>query len=375
LGRTIWSSIGSKCRHLKHLARTKSLYGKDETEASLCDSLWEYMLDVRNSSLPIFSTDISKRDEMKKNFVEVDTPKVLVRLEKILQKNGSGYFVGSGITFIDLMWWYWLENLSDQGLLDVSGYQHLNKFKSSIESRPNIAAYRKNPKRHPVQYLFSRYVMHCYPESTNAGKAVIAGNFGGIKIEYPQNFKFGVDNKTVEFLRKNPNGEVPVLDAPEGPIYESNAIAKYITRKGNDKGLYGANEYEASLIDQWIEWYRSKVEKSHADWIYPILGYMTYKEETYKASRENITKQFGLLNRHLDGREWIVGKRVTLADVVIFSALVEGFRIAYDPTFLQSFPSFTAWAKRCIAQPQFSSYFVNFEFATREKKPGEIKLD
>lgn len=37
----------------------------------------------------------------------------------------------------------------------------------------------------------------------------------------------GTDNKTPEYLKKNPLGKVPVLDTPQGAIWESNAIARY----------------------------------------------------------------------------------------------------------------------------------------------------
>jgi len=358
---------------IRHLARTKSLYGKDETEASLCDALGDYLIDVRNLAVPISRADIAKKEEMKKNFVEVDLPKVLARLDSILQRNGTGHLVGSHVTFVDLVWWYWLENYSDQGLIDVSKYAHLSKFKSSIEARPNIAAYRKNPKRHPIQWLFSRYVMHCYYPSTNAGKAMIAAAYGGITIEYPQDFKFGVDNKTPDFLKKNPNGEVPTMDTPEGSIYESNAIAKYVARRGNDKGLYGVNEYETSTIDQWIEWFRSKLEPNVAQWVYPVLGYRTYNEEKYHEAKTTVAKNFGLLNQYLEGKEWIVGKRVTLADIVFFCGIAEALQNVLEPSFLQPFPNVVAWVKRCVAQPQFSGYFTGFALTTREKKHGEVK--
>jgi len=352
---------------VRHLARTKGLYGKNEEEASLCDILHEYWFDVRSQYIvPIVRSD--KKEEMKKNFVEVDTPKVLTRLDKILGKNGTGFLVGHQLTFVDLLWWYATENFSDQGLADLSKYEHLNKWKSSIEARPKIAAYRKNPNRYPIQYMFPRYVMHCYPGGYNPGKAMIAASYGGLTIEYPSDFQFGTHNKTPEFLKKNPNGEVPVLDTPDGSIYESNAIAKYVTRKGNDKGLYGSNDYETSVIDQWIEWNRSKLEKSIGQWVYPVLGYMTYNEEKYPKSKSKVASAFKILNQALEGREWIVGKRVTLADIIFFCSLYNAFQMVLEPTFMQPFPNIVAWAKRCIAQPQFSGYFDKFTLATEEKK-------
>jgi hypothetical protein len=80
-----------------------------------------------------------------------------------------------------------------------------------------------------------------------ANKALIAAEFGGQKIEYPTTFKMGTDNKTPEFLKKNPNGQVPTLDTPDGPLWESTAIAKYGKWKGqiskghNSGGVYADN--------------------------------------------------------------------------------------------------------------------------------------
>jgi elongation factor 1-gamma len=67
------------------------------------------------------------------------------------------------------------------------------------------------------------------PSGGNAHKAAVCAEFGNIKLEWQADFKMGVDNKTPEFLKKNPNGQVPTMDTPDGPIFESNAIAKYRT--------------------------------------------------------------------------------------------------------------------------------------------------
>lgn len=53
--------------------------------------------------------------------------------------------------------------------------------------------------------------------------------------------------KTPEFKQKNPLGKVPVLITPEGPVYESNAIARHLARTAGK--LYGANQHEAALVD------------------------------------------------------------------------------------------------------------------------------
>jgi elongation factor 1-gamma len=57
--------------------------------------------------------------------------------------------------------------------------------------------------------------------------------------------------KSPEYLKKHPLGKVPLLDTPEGPIYESNAILRYLARK--QKSLYGSNVFETAQVDQWLD--------------------------------------------------------------------------------------------------------------------------
>jgi len=302
----------------------------------------------------------------------VEWPKALTRLDGILKKNGTGFFVGAKITYADLVIWHFLENFSDQGLIEVSKYENLNKFKSSIEARPNISKYRSNPKRYPVQHIFPRFVLLAYPNNFNSLKTLIADQYGGIKVEYPP-FAMGKENKTPEFLKKNPTGQVPTLESPDGPVWESNAIAKYIARKGNDKGLYGANDYEASQVDQWIEFYRSRLEDDVTGWMMPLLGYAEYNKETNATFKKNVASGLGILNTHLENREWLVGKRITLADITLYSYLQFSFQHVCDPEYLKPFPHVITWAKNCAAQPQVKAIIPDLKFADREKAPNELK--
>ena len=47
-----------------------------------------------------------------------------------------------------------------------------------------------------------------YPENKNAYKALIAAEYVGVQIDVPSSFQMGVDNKTPDFLSKNPFGKV-----------------------------------------------------------------------------------------------------------------------------------------------------------------------
>jgi len=353
---------------IRYLARKHGLNGKNEHEAAKIDSFYEYYKDITTGvSTTSRTPDSVKRDELKKKLIDEDLPKHLHRLDTHLHNNKTGFFVGASASYADLLIWYMLDNYSDQGLLDVSKYENLSKFKKAIESRPGMQKYISNPHRYPVSHAFPRYVMYSYEGNPNVKKSLIAAQYGGIKIEHGK-FVMGTDNKTPEFLKKNPNGQVPLLDSPDGPIYESNAIARYVARKGTDKGLLGSNEFESSLVDQWIEWYRSRAEKDIYAWFLPAVGYGTFDQKKHDDAKAAINIAFGILNGHLEGKEWLVGKRVTLADIVLFASMHLAFTLVTDPTYMKPYANIVAWANRCASQPQFKAVIPEFKFAEVEKK-------
>ena len=54
-----------------------------------------------------------------------------------------------------------------------------------------------------------------------------------------------VDAKAAAKL--SPTGKVPVLETPQGTIFESNAIARYVARLRSDADLYGRTFYESAV--------------------------------------------------------------------------------------------------------------------------------
>jgi glutathione S-transferase len=79
-------------------------------------------------------------------------------------------------------------------------------------------------------------------------KILVAAHIAGVSIEWVAQDMTKIKEK--EFLAKNPNGKVPVLEVKEGTyVWESNAILRYIGRLGKGKGLYGNNELDEAHVD------------------------------------------------------------------------------------------------------------------------------
>jgi elongation factor 1-gamma len=195
--------------------------------------------------------------------------------------------------------------------------------------------------------------IYSYPNNSRVYKALIAAKYNGVEIETPP-FEFGKDNKTPEFLEKNPLGKVPVLDTPEGPIFESNAIARYVARLGHAK-LYGNSAYEAGLIEQWIEFTRSVIELPASAWLYPIFGIVPNNVEATRKAKGDIRKALEILNKYLATRTFLVGERITLADIIVSMNLLNLYTTVLDSAFRKMFYNTNRWFVTLINQPEFKS--------------------
>ena len=106
-----------------------------------------------------------------------------------------------------------------------------------------------------------------YPGNFRAFKALIAAEYAGVEIAVKD-----VDAKAAAKL--SPTGKVPVLETPQGTIFESNATARYVARLSSDADLYGRTFYESAVVDSWIDFCAHELELPCTLWVYPIIGYM-----------------------------------------------------------------------------------------------------
>jgi len=196
------------------------------------------------------------------------------------------------------------------------------------------------------------FTLRTYQGNPRAFKVLIAAEYHEIEIKIPP-FEMGKDNKTKNFLAKNPLGKVPVLDTPEGAIFESNAIARYIARIRNDKMLYGKTFFESGQVDQWIDFSSHELEVPLDMWLYPVLGYMPYNAAANAKAKEDVKKALQILENHLLLRTYLVGEQITLADITIASALIYPMKMLLDKDFRKPFSNVLRWFTTLVNQPQF----------------------
>jgi len=223
------------------------------------------------------------------------------------------------------------------------------------------------------------YKLYTYPQNPRAFKILIAAKYAGLDIEVPP-FKIGEDNKTKQFLEKFPMGQVPALETPEGGIWESNAILRYVARKSPK--LYGSNAYENALVDTWLDWTSCTVTPALATWVYPIFGYMDNVPEATEKAKEDVKKLLTVLNTYLLTRTYLVGERITAADLGVAFALYSAYSVVFDANYRKPFNNVNRWFTTCINQPEWKAVIGEFKFCEKmavapvaEKKKEEPKKE
>ena len=155
-------------------------------------------------------------------------------------------------------------------------------------------------------------------------------------------------SRTPEFLRRNPNGRIPVLELDDGTtLAESNAICWYLAE---GTPLLPADRLDRARVLQWMCF----EQYSHEPYIATSrfwLHYMPMTPERRAAleqKHEPGVNALRVMEQHLASRPWFVGPRYTIADVALYAYTHVANEGGFD---LERFPAIRAWLGRVRAEP------------------------
>jgi len=167
------------------------------------------------------------------------------------------------------------------------------------------------------------------------------------------------DQMSPQFLSLNPNNKIPAILDPHGPdgqplpLFESGAILIYLADKsGQLLAREGATRYETI---QWLMFQMGGIG--------PMFGQLGFfnkfagKDYEDKRPRDRYVEEskrlLGVLDKRLDGRDWIMGERYTIADIATFPWVrnLIGFYEAGDLVGIQNFPNVTRVLEKFLARP------------------------
>ncbi len=158
------------------------------------------------------------------------------------------------------------------------------------------------------------------------------------------------ESRTAEFLKKNPNGRVPVLEIEAG-VYlpESNAALWYLAEGTN---FIPKDRLERARALQWMFFEQYSHEPFIATsrfWIAILQAEAEYKEELEKKKPPGYGA-LDVMESHLSAHNFFAGNDYSIADIALYAYT----HVAPEGGFeLTAYPQIKNWLKRVEAQANY----------------------
>jgi glutathione S-transferase len=155
--------------------------------------------------------------------------------------------------------------------------------------------------------------------SVNVQKVVWCADEIGLAYErIDAGGKYGL-NDTPEYLARNPNGLVPVIEDGDFVLYESNAIVRYLAARDAVDSLWPSDLRERADVDRWMEWQSTSFTPAMWAAFWQLIRTAPDQRDAaaIEASRSKSEKCAAILDAHLSKHRFLTGDTFTAADIVV----------------------------------------------------------
>jgi glutathione S-transferase len=157
------------------------------------------------------------------------------------------------------------------------------------------------------------------------------------------------ETRTTEFLAKNPNGKIPLLEiAPQKFISESNAILYYLSQ-GTE--YFPQDKYQQAQILQWLFFEQYSHEPNIATprfWITELKQADKYQKKIAQKRKLGYAA-LNVMERHLEKHDFFAANKYTIADIALYAYTHVAEEGGFD---LTEYAAIKSWFKRIESQPR-----------------------
>lgn len=149
-----------------------------------------------------------------------------------------------------------------------------------------------------------------------------------------------------DFTAVSAKGYVPALILDDGQMLtEGPAIVQYIADRKPESGLAPkAGTLERYRLMEWLNFISAELHKTFAPLFHPEVA-----AEWRQASRDRIAQRLDFIEKHLQGKDYLMGKQFTVADGYLFTVLNWSNLVGFD---LGKWPLVQAYLARVAARPK-----------------------
>ncbi|MCV0424933.1 MAG: glutathione S-transferase N-terminal domain-containing protein [Roseibium sp.] len=174
------------------------------------------------------------------------------------------------------------------------------------------------------------------------------------KVDFATN-----DQMSPEFLSLNPNNKIPAIIDPNGlggepvALWESGAILIYLADKSGK--FLSENPALRHETIQWVMWQMGGLGPmtGQLGFFHKFAGREYEDRRPFERYRDEVKRLLGVLDRQLEGREFIMGDDYTIADIASWpwARNINGFYEAAEVVDYQNFKNVVRWVDICLERP------------------------
>lgn len=191
--------------------------------------------------------------------------------------------------------------------------------------------------------------LYTCPNYFRSYRIEVAAEYGGCQLKKVL-IDPGKTDQQPELKAVSPSGAIPAFKSDNGvALFETSAIASLV---GGSSLTGGDCPVARAQVSQWCTWADQTVLPAAITWVMPCLGVSQYNKTASEKAREEVRLALTALNKHLETRTWLVGERVTQADITVACNLLLLYVHVLDPSFRESFDNVTRWFVTFVNQPE-----------------------
>jgi glutathione S-transferase len=161
-----------------------------------------------------------------------------------------------------------------------------------------------------------------YAETMNPRKVCFLAKHLEIPLDYVRLDLATGEHKRPSYLAINPNGKAPTLVDGENVVWESVAIMAHLARHAGSDVWPAADPARLTEVLRWISWdafhFTPHTGTFYFElYIKPLFGMGAPNPDKLREREPLLRQSAAVLDRHLEGRRFLVGDRLSLADVCV----------------------------------------------------------
>ncbi|EEH16807.1 hypothetical protein PABG_06894 [Paracoccidioides brasiliensis Pb03] len=163
-----------------------------------------------------------------------------------------------------------------------------------------------------------------------------------------------------EYAKYNPLNKIPTFVGSNGFVLtECIAIAVYLVSQNEKTTLLGKTKQDYASILRWMSFANSELVPTLGNWFRPLVGRDPYNKASVDASSKAALRALAVLEKHLTTNTYLVGERLTLADIFAASLSSRGFEFVLSRSWRLDNPAVTRWYETVINQDMYKAIVPN----------------